>query len=108
MATLVYLKNPTNNLVAKAYVGFSWTSLFFGPWPLLFRHQWGFFLVFIAVYIVIGALTLGIGSLILGLVWAFIFNKWHLKRLIERGYAIDETQDPSLVAEAKAQAGIAT
>ena len=108
MATLVYLKNPTNNLVAKAYVGFSWTSLFFGPWPLLFRTEWGSFLVFIAVYIVVGAFTLGIGSLILGLVWAFIFNKWHMKRLIERGYSIDETQDPSLVAEAKAQAGIAT
>ena len=57
MATLVYLKNPTNNLVAKAYVGFSWTSLFFGPWPLLFRTEWGFFLVFIAVYIVVGAFT---------------------------------------------------
>src|SRR5207253_8329723 len=106
MATLVYLNNPTNNLVAKAYVGFSWTSLFLGPWPLLFRNEWGFFLVFIAVYIVVGAFTLGIGSLILGLVWAFIFNKWHMKRLIEPGYAIDVTKNRAPADEAQAQGGI--
>src|SRR5437870_1256440 len=107
MASLVYMKNPTNNLVAKAYIGFSWTSLFFGPWPLLFRNEWGFFLIFIAVYVVVAMVTFGVGAFVLGLVWAFIFNKWHMKRLIERGYAIDESQTESLVAEAKAQVGIA-
>ncbi len=106
MATLVYMKHPTNNLVSKAYVGFSWTSLFFGPWPLLFRNEWGFFLIFLIVYIVVAMVTLGIGAFVLGIVWAFYFNKWHMRRLIEKGYAIDESQPEGLVAEAKSQAGM--
>ena len=107
MATLVYLKHRTSNLIAKSYLGFSWTSLFFGPWPLLFRGQWGFFLIFIAVYIIAGVFTFGIGSVVLAIVWAFYFNKWHMRRLLENGYAIDETQSASVIAQAKAQAGVA-
>lgn len=106
MATLVYMKNLSNNLMGKAYVGFSWTSLLFGPFPLLFRNEWGFFLILVAVHILLAVVSFGIGNFILGLVWAFYFNKWHMRRLIERGYLIDESQTESLVAEAKAQAGV--
>jgi hypothetical protein len=106
MAQQVSLNNPSNNLIAKSYVGFSWTAFFFGPFPLLFRSEWGFFLIFVAVYIVVGIFTFGIGGWVLGVVWAFMFNKWHLRRLLEKGYKIDETQNASLVAEAKASAGV--
>ncbi len=108
MATLCYMKNPSNNLTAKAYVGFSWTALFFGPWPLLFRNEWGFFLIFLVVYVIAAMVTFGIGAFVLGIVWAFYFNKWHMRRLIQNGFAIDESQPGALVAEAKAQAGVAT
>lgn len=107
MATQVYMKSPSTNLTAKAYLGFSWTALFFGPWPLLFRGEWGFFLIFLAVDAVVGFFTLGVGSIVLQLVWAFIFNKWHMRRLIERGYAIDASQSDALVSMAKAAVGIA-
>ena len=107
MATLVYMKNPSNNRSAKAYVGFSWSAFFLGPLPLLTRKEWGFFLIFLVLYIIISAVTLGIGGLVLSIIWAFYFNKWHMRRLIKNGYAIDESQPAGLVAEAKAQAGIA-
>jgi hypothetical protein len=39
MATKVQMKNPSNGLIKDGFVGFSWTTLFFGCFPALFRSD---------------------------------------------------------------------
>ena len=74
----VSLVNPTTNQVKQRKLGFSWTTLFFGFWPALFRGDWKWALIILLV----GIVTFGLGSI----VFAFIYNKIHLNGLIEQGY----------------------
>lgn len=73
-----------------AYKGFSWTTLFFGLFPALFRRDgYAAGLQFISALV-----TCGLSWLI----WPFVYNGWHLKRLkaegfIEDGHDVDLSQD---------------
>jgi hypothetical protein len=59
-------------------IGFSWTVLFFGFFVPLFRKDWkGAFHLFLA-----SSLTLGLSNLI----FAFYYNKKHLRSLLKSGY----------------------
>ncbi|GHC71638.1 hypothetical protein GCM10010136_19030 [Limoniibacter endophyticus] len=60
------------------YHGFSWTCLFFGPLPALFRgHVIGFLIMLIAA-----VPTFGLS----GIVFAFIYNGMHRNWLLGRGF----------------------
>ena len=86
MATAIMLKHRQSGLVKKAFYGFSWTTLFFGMFPALFR---GDFITFIGGFFVLGILgifTFGIGAAVAMLVWAFFYNKYYTRRLLEQGY----------------------
>lgn len=76
--TTVYLTNGIE--IKKAPIGYSWTTLFFGPFPALFRQDW------------LWALGLFFGNLltygIVGLVVSFFYNKAYLKGLFNSGYKI--------------------
>ena len=73
----IFFVNPVGKN-RNAPVGFSWTVLFFGFFPPLFRQHWvGFLIIFIAAI-----LTCGLS----GLVFMFIYNKMYIKHLIEDGY----------------------
>jgi hypothetical protein len=106
MATLVYMKNPKNGLMEKAYAGYSWTSLFFGYWPLAFRNEWKYFFAFLLIHMAAALFTFGIGSLVLQLIWSFLVNKWHMKRLIEKGFVIDPSQSQEVINLAKSAVGM--
>lgn len=72
----------------NGFYGFSWTTLFFGFFPALFR---GDFLTFIGGFVIaciVCALTLGIGALFASFVWAFFYNKYYTRKLLERGYQL--------------------
>ena len=68
------LKNPTTGEIKQAPVGFSWTTFFFGPFVPLFRSDWLMAIVMFGVAMV----TAGISNV----VFAFIYNKLHIKNLI--------------------------
>jgi hypothetical protein len=87
MATELTLTHP-NGLRRTAYVGFSWTSLFFGAIPAMFRGDWLAFCIYLLLCIVVGAFTMGVGTLLLWIIWPFFYNRWHARRLIEKGYQI--------------------
>lgn len=79
----------------KAYLGWSWTSFFFGGIPSIFRgDMYGFFMwVLISVVLIVATLPfshsayfLFLGFQIVG--WAALYNTWHAKRLLENGYTI--------------------
>jgi len=88
MATTIALRQRHSGLGKKGFYGFSWTTLFFGFFPALFRSD---FLTFIGGFVIsaiIAAMTFGIGLLFINFVWAFMYNKYFTKRLIEQGYEL--------------------
>lgn len=80
---IVTMENPHTGEMREAPLGFSWTVLFFGAFPALFRGDWKWF--FIMLFI--GFLTFGFS----GLVFMFIYNKLHMKELIMKGFKAKST-----------------
>jgi hypothetical protein len=74
----IYFENPHTGRVREAPVGFSWTTLFFGFFPALFRGHWGGFFIILLFSI----FTAGLSSLF----FMFIYNKMYIKHLVSEGY----------------------
>ena len=72
------MKNDAG-LTRQVKVGFSWTAFFFGPLPFLFGR--GMPVQFL-VWLVLGTITFGIGTIYL---W-FAINKITAKHYLEKGY----------------------
>jgi hypothetical protein len=91
------MENPNTGITKKAPVGFSWTTLFFGGFPALFRGdiKWFFIQLLIACF------TAGISNL----VFAFIYNKIYVQKLLEKGFKVKDVESGSLEA-AKNKLGI--
>jgi hypothetical protein len=82
----VELVNPNTNEIKFAPVGYSWTILFWGFFPPLFRQDWKFGAIIAGVLIGTGLIGLAFIPLIL---FSFIYNdKMHLKGLLENGWKI--------------------
>ncbi|SDL27779.1 hypothetical protein [Paracoccus chinensis] len=80
--------HPQTGALKQAPVGFSWTTLFFGFFPALFRGHWtGALIIFL-----IGWITLGFAQL----VFAFIYNKMYVKHLLSEGFKLsNSSSDPA-------------
>jgi hypothetical protein len=89
MATPITVRNPETNLTATVYRGFSWTTLFFGPFPALFRSDFVTFLIICAVEIILAFASFGIGNWIFGFAWAFFYNGYHARSLVSKGYMVE-------------------
>lgn len=73
-------------LTKEVKVGFSWTTFFFGFFPALFRGDLKWAAIMFIISLLIGGFTAGIGALVSGIVFSFIYNKIYIKELIEKGY----------------------
>ena len=120
----VTIRNAQSGLVKSVPLGFSWTTLFFGGFPALFRGD----LKWAAIMWVAGAGGVTIAIFTLGglfflpwvfwMVFAIIYNRRFLQERLEEGYvpsdehvrmllmskgimvdAVPATADPSIVAE---------
>lgn len=91
------LKHPQTGILKKGFYGFSWTTLFFGGFPALFRGD----IIIGLIVIVLALLTGGISSII----WSFVYNKRYTLNLLEQGYEFYD-EDPK-VLEAKEKLSIA-
>ena len=101
MATKIMLRHRDSGLLKTGFYGFSWTTLFFGMFPALFR---GDFLTFIGTFVVLailGFLTVGIGTGVAMLIWAFFYNRYYTRRLLERGYTFADTEANTMQAKLK-------
>ncbi len=78
----------TNGLHKEAFIGFSWTSLFFGFIPAIFRGDFLGVVVYLFLAFLLITFTAGLGLLPFWILWAIFYNKWHTRRLVERGYQI--------------------
>lgn len=93
MAKSIQLKHKTSGIMKTGYFGFSWTTLFFGGFPALFR---GDFLTFIGTFVVlflIGIVTFGVGAFIAMFIWAFFYNGYYTRKLLEKGYVFSDFQN---------------
>ena len=85
--------------IKTAPVGFSWTVLFFGFFPPLFRCDW----LWAIIILLANLLTYGIG----GIVLAFLYNKFYLKSLLSNGYWIKQCDPTMTIEDVKAYVGMA-
>lgn len=94
----VNLENPTTNQFKQAKVGFSWTTFFFGFWPALFRGDWKWFGIQLAIEIFLGCFTYGMGTGVVGIVFALFYNKLYINDLLAQGFVpSDESSKKALV-----------
>ena len=98
------MRHRDSGVIKDGFIGFSWTTLFFGSFPALFRGDYITFVGVVVVYIIIGIIGLmtfdpfGLGIVVAGIVWARIYNRHYTLRLLERGYVFAD--DPAVVAYA--------
>lgn len=104
MAQVIRLKHPQSGLITNGFYGFSFTSFFFSGIPAIMRGDLGIGLGIVALTVIGGAFFL-IPAIIVNLVWAVTYNKNYTRRLLEKGYVIDDSA-PNAVA-AKAALGVA-
>lgn len=78
MAYPIQMIEPVTHRTAVGFKGVSWTCLFFGPFPALFRgHFVGFLVVLLAVLC-----TFGFASI----VFMFVYNNWHYNWLVSKSF----------------------
>lgn len=78
MAYPIQMIEPATHRTAVGFKGISWTCLFFGPFPALFRGHFVGFLVMLVTIVP----TLGLA----GLVYMFVYNNWHYNWLVSKGF----------------------
>ncbi len=105
MATRIALKHKDSNIMKDGFYGYSWTTLFFGFIPALFRGDFMTFIGGFLIYAIFGFFTLGLGAFFLGFIWAFMYNKHYTRKLLERGYVLAGSDSEN--AQAAAELGIA-
>lgn len=87
MATAITLKK--GELIQKSYVGFSWTTLFFGFFVPLFRGDVLWFIVFL----ILNTTTFGIVNLIL----CFLYNGIYTKNKLKEGFIPADTYSEGIL-----------
>ena len=85
MATSIGLRHPASGLIKNGYYGFSWTYLFFGWLVPLIRGELGIAIL----HLILTFFTLGLWQL----VFAFMYNKQYMTRMLEKGYVLTGTED---------------
>jgi hypothetical protein len=80
-----------SGLSKQVKIGFSWTTFFFGPIPALIRGDLKWAVIMFILAAVVGAVTLGFGAWVPGLIFSFVYNKIYIKDLLEKGYRPADT-----------------
>lgn len=88
--TKLQLVNPQTGQMKEAPVGFSWTVLFFGFFPCLFRSDWKWAIIILLLACITGGLS--------NLIFMFIYNKLYIKDLLAEGYKAKSIGDGTIEA----------
>ena len=77
-------------MVTSVFLG---QRFFFGFFPALFRSDFKTFLGGFAISLILGVITFGIAWLVIGIIWAFMYNKYYTNNLLEKGYVFADDGD---------------
>ncbi len=86
MAIKLIMEHPNTGIIKRAPIGYSVTTLFFGPLPALLRGN--------LKWAVIMALLAGTG--IPWLVFPFLYNKLYVKTLLNKGFKVIDAEGASI------------
>ena len=97
-----------NGDIRIAKVGISWTTLWFGPLPAVFRGDWYNFaliLVWEAIYVLFALLT-HLELYLLSFPWpaiffAFFYNMMYFRHLFTKGYSPADQRSRELLIKSK-------
>ncbi|WP_127849346.1 DUF2628 domain-containing protein [Lacticaseibacillus hulanensis] len=78
-------------------VGYSWTTLFFGFFPALFRGDFKWFAIIALIEVACGSFTLGFGATLVTFIFSFIYNGLYIKDLLSKGFAPSSSADESIL-----------
>lgn len=90
MAQTILLRHKESGVIRTGYVGFSWTTFLFGPLPALFRQDFLTFISFVVISLILAGITHGVANIFASFAWAFMYNRYYTRKLLERGYALAE------------------
>lgn len=93
----INLQNESTMKTKQAKIGYSWTFFFWGWFVPLIRGDWKWFLITFIVTLILAYTTMGFGSVIAQIVFAYFYNKLYIKDLLENGYTpADEFTDKAI------------
>lgn len=98
MAERIPMKHKETGITKDGFYGFSWTTFFFGFFPALFRGDFMTFIGGFVITIIIALLTAGVGAFLVGVFWAFMYNKYYTRKLLERGYVFNGGDEKNRLA----------
>ncbi len=101
MAKSIRLENPATGQVKTGYYGYSWTTLFFGPFPALFRMDFITFIGFFVIWLILAVLTGGILAIFVSIAWSFMYNKYYTNNLIKNGFMLAGSKEDNREASEK-------
>lgn len=88
-----------DGFIKSGYVGFSWTTLFFGCFVAIFRKDYITALFMFILGVVLGYLLEEVAA-IYHLLLAFAYNKYYTKNLVEKeGFVPVNEQDEELLKQ---------
>lgn len=82
----VTLVNRATGQHVNTKLGFSWTTLFFGFFPALFRGDYKWALIIVLIELALGSFTFGGGTGVALIVFGFLYNRLYINELISQGY----------------------
>jgi len=77
----VILEDPHTGESAEAPLGYSWTTLFFGLLPAVFRGDWKW----AGIMLLVGIVTSWLSAI---LIFPFIYNRLYLTKMLRQGWKV--------------------
>jgi hypothetical protein len=93
MAIRIPMKDPKTGVIVDGFYGYSWTTLFFGALPALFRGDFKTFAWTAALMIFLAVTTFGVGTVVFSIVWSFLYNKYYTRNLLKEGHVFFGTEE---------------
>lgn len=81
----VNLTHSFTKQVKQTKLDFSWTVLFFGCWPMLFRADWKWFFITFAANFILAILFFPV-MFVFNIVMSINYNKLYVKELLAQGF----------------------
>ncbi len=101
MAVQFPMMNPKTGEMKTALYGYSWTTLFFGGFPALFRKDFLTFLGFFLITAIFCLFLSFIFLIIIFVAWSFMYNKYYSINLLKQGFVFSGSDEENKAAAAK-------